>query len=126
MGRTGHWVRWVRKPSVCKAGKVELEELCTDESIMEALPVVKEVKASGVDECIIAAGSALHTHGISDMDIDDLNAFPALSSHRTQAAARIFRGAWATKPERELTPEEPIPEITPENVPQTVVMEEPS
>jgi len=93
---------------------------------MEALPVVKEVKASDVDECIIAAGSALHTHGTSDMDIDDLNAFPALSSHRTQAAARIFLGVRATKPERELTPEEPIPEITPENVPQTVAGGEPS
>jgi hypothetical protein len=110
MGRTGHWVRWVRKPSVSKIGKLGIEGLDIDES-MEAPQGDYDMAE---DSFVALAGSGFDSSAPFDMNVDDRQLFPALVSSEQGVTVKIPNGAWAAKLEKKLVPEEETTHLMPE------------
>jgi hypothetical protein len=101
MGRTGYWIRWVRKPSVSKIEKLGIEGLDVDESMGESQDFDIEGDTTVASpECVCDFASPF------DMNVEDRELFPPLAPTDKISIAKLPVGAWTTKPENEMTLEE--------------------
>mmetsp|Transcript_106860 Transcript_106860/g.168868 ORF Transcript_106860/g.168868 Transcript_106860/m.168868 type:complete len:352 (-) Transcript_106860:323-1378(-) len=93
MGRTGHWVRWLRKPSIARMGDFAIEEVDVDETHIH--------DTQYYDTTVASPGYVSDFATSFDMDLNDQTLFPALASAEAGSTEKIPAGAWTTKSERE-------------------------
>mmetsp|Transcript_60530 Transcript_60530/g.95380 ORF Transcript_60530/g.95380 Transcript_60530/m.95380 type:complete len:352 (-) Transcript_60530:312-1367(-) len=93
MGRTGHWVRWLRKPSIARMGDFAIEEVDVDENHSH--------DAQYYDTTVASPGYVSDFATSFDMDLNDQTLFPALAAAEADSTETIPAGAWTTKSERE-------------------------
>jgi len=93
MGRTGHWVRWLRKPSIARMGDFAIEEVDVDENLIH--------DTQYYDTKVASPGYVSDFATPFDMDLNDQTLFPALASAEADSTEKIPAGARTTKSERE-------------------------
>mmetsp|Transcript_60528 Transcript_60528/g.95370 ORF Transcript_60528/g.95370 Transcript_60528/m.95370 type:complete len:353 (-) Transcript_60528:315-1373(-) len=106
MGRTGHWVRWLRKPSIARMGDFAIEEVDVDENHSH--------DAQYYDTTVASPGYVSDFATSFDMDLNDQTLFPALAAAEADSTETIPAGAWTTKSERESLLQEKLSSSMPE------------
>jgi len=94
MGCEGTWKRWIRKPSISKAGKVDVEDLDNIPDLTGSIGDRWHESACDADTYDMSL-STTDVPAVFDANLDDETAFPALASEKSPA-----KGIDALTPEK--------------------------